>query len=342
MEGITQVTDKDLIKIGHIAKTFDFNFKLTRLYASYLENAPDIITAEMMSALTEDGDISPECAFCALLCEIFGIDADRSPDDRRMIREYITPSIRRLDPKNYEENPYYKNIVIPEVTDGSWELKRESYKPYRGVIAHDMIMKEDYREIPPLGFFEREFSFPAVLEDSNEWMTLTPVDLDTCEEAIERAEGRVVTFGLGLGYYAYMVSQKDNVESITVVERSAQVIKLFEKYILPQFPNKDKVHIVNSDAFEYAERVMPDERFDLAFVDTWRDASDGAPMYRKMKALEGLSPNTHFMYWIENFLVSRIRAERFVSLMTEIELGSPAAPSCYEEFLSLLDDPLRS
>ena len=80
-------------------------------------------------------------------------------------------------------------------------------------------------------------------------------------------------------------------------------------HILPQFPHADKVKIIESDAFEYAEHVMPTEGYDLAFVDTWRDASDGAPMYEKMKALEHLSPTTEFSYWIENFLRSRIRAE---------------------------------
>ena len=63
-------------------------------------------------------------------------------------------------------------------------------------------------------------------------MTLTPVDLDTSVDAIRAAFGRVVTFGLGLGYYAYMVSEKAEVESITVVEKSEEIIKLFKKHIL--------------------------------------------------------------------------------------------------------------
>ena len=56
---------------------------------------------------------------------------------------------------------------------------------------------------------------------------------------------------------------------------------------------------------------MPKENYDYAFVDTWRDASDGAPMYKRMKALEGLSPHTQFDYWVENFLISRLRALKF-------------------------------
>ena len=182
---------------------------------------------------------------------------------------YLTPSVRILDKERYTSNPYYQNIKLDNVKNGNWEIKKEKYPAYRAVIAHDMMFFPFYREVPPLGFFTEDFEFPAVLEDSNEWMTLTPVDLDTCEDAIREARGKVVTFGLGLGYYAYMVSEKEDVESLTIVEISDKVIELFETYILPQFPHKEKIRIVKSDAFLYAEKVMPKENFDLAFVDTW-------------------------------------------------------------------------
>jgi hypothetical protein len=74
---------------------------------------------------------------------------------------------------------------------------------------------------------------------------------------------------------------------------------------------------------------MPDENFDLAFVDTWRDASDGAPMYEKMRRLEKHSKNTKFMYWIENFLISRLRALKFGELCK-------SEPTSYEEFINSL------
>ena len=145
------------------------------------------------------------------------------------------------------------------------------------------------------------------------------------------------SFGLGLGYYAFMVSEKEEVESITVIEKSPDVIRLFERYILPYFRHKDKVKIVNADAFKYAEDVMPDEKFDLAFVDTWRDAGDGAPMYRRMKKLEHLSPDTKFMYWIEGFLKSRVRAEKFAQIKDAIEAGKDFS---YGEICDLLDAKL--
>lgn len=315
------MNERDRIKLERLSKTFERNFRLTRMYAEYLERYPEVITKEMIDTLTEGGEITATEALVAILSEIFALDFENA-DDRVLIRDYLTPSVRLLDREKYENNPYYKNMRLSDIQDGNWEIRTEKYAPYRGVICDDMEIFEDMREVPPLGFFTEEFSFPAILENGNEWMTLTPVDLDTCEEAIKAARGKVVTFGLGLGYYAYMVSEKAEVESVTVVELSPDVIRLFEKHILPQMPNRHKIKIVNADAFEYAERVMPSEDFDLAFVDTWRDASDGAPMYKKMKELEHLSPNTKFLYWIENFLISRVRAENFARVMGDIDDGN--------------------
>lgn len=325
----------DKVKYERLGRTFGDNFRITRLYADYLQAYPEIIKREAVEELCSIG-ISKEEAIVALLSEVFGLDFEKD-EDRRLIMQYLTPSVRIMDGKKYTENPYYRTVKIPNVTDGNWELRQECYKAYRGVIVDDMEILPDMSEIPPLGFFGEDFYFPAVLEGGNEWMTLTPVDLDTCEEAIELAHGRVVTFGLGLGYYAFMVSEKESVESITVIEKSADVIRLFERYILPYFPHRDKVRIVCADAFEYAEDVMPSEHFDLAFVDTWRDAGDGAPMYKRMKSLEHLSPDTKFLYWIERFLISRLRAERFADIEGRIENGEDMS---YSEIVSELRDGL--
>jgi len=333
------VSEKE--KLLALRKTFDINYKVTNLYARYIQNFPELITKEMVDTLTEDSDITKTDAVAALLSEIFGLDIDRDKnefDDRKIILDYIYPSIRFPDSKNYTENPYYKNIAPKDsVKDGSWEIKWEYYPPFRAAIAADMIIKNNFAEIPPIAFFEEGFSFPAVLEDGNEWMTLTPVDVDTCENEIKKAHGKVVTFGLGLGYFAYMVSEKSNVESITVVEKSENVIRLFEKHILPRFPHREKVRIVNADAFEYAEKIMPSEHFDYAFVDTWRDASDGLPMYEKMKKLEHLSDGTEFDYWIENFIISRRRALKFEELWELYESGADDAPKSYAQFIERLN-----
>lgn len=321
-------------KLSRLRRTFDNNYKITQLYSLYLERFPEAITEEMVNTLCEGGNIEKADAVSALVCEILGLDFEKE-DDRFLIRNYITPSIRLLDEKRYTEDKYYKNIKIGNKKIGNWEFRRESYKPYRAVICDDITILPDFTEIPPLGFFTKEFYFPAVLEDGNEWMTLTPVDMDTCTEAIAAAHGRVLTFGLGLGYYAYMVSEKAEVDEVVVVERSADVIKLFCDELLPQMPNRHKIKIVQSDAFEYAKRIMPKENFDLVFVDIWRDGSDGAEMYRRMKPYEASCTDTRFMYWIEGFIISRLRALKFEELWAVAESGGELT---YDEILSRLVD----
>lgn len=330
------MTYADREKLKRLRETFDRNYRVSRLYADYLSIYPEFINEEMIHAICDGSDITEREAIYALLCELFGFDEEKA-EDRRIMREYLLPSIRVFDSKRYEENPYCKKIAPEPKRVGAWEIKWEKYPAYRAAVCDDIIMNPDFSEIFPLGFFRDELSFPAVLENGNEWMTLTPVDVDTCEEAIKRAHGRVVTFGLGLGYYTYMASMKDEVESVTVVERSEDIIKLFSELILPKFEKKEKVKIVNLDAFEYAERVMPSENFDFAFVDTWRDASDGAPMYEKMKSLEHLSPKTEFAYWIENFLISRLRSLKFEELWDCYESKSESAPKSYAEFTERLN-----
>jgi hypothetical protein len=83
---------------------------------------------------------------------------------------------------------------------------------------------------------------------------------------------------------------------------------------------------------------MPAEHFDVAFVDTWRDASDGAPMYERMKRLEHLSPDTEFIYWIENFLISRLRAMRYSEILDRLDGGEHIG---YEEIEAAIANPLR-
>lgn len=324
---------KNREKLQRLRETFDRNYKFRKLLAAYLEHCPDAITKDIVDALCAEGDIALYDALSALVSSVLGLDFDRK-EDRYLIKNYLTPSIRILDANRYYSDKYYKNVKIDPKTDGNWEFRLETYPAFRAVICEDLVCLDDFTEIAPLGFFREDFHFPAVLEDGNEWMTLTPVDMDTCTEAIDKAHGKVVTFGLGLGYYAYMVSEKESVCEITVVERSDEVIRLFKKYILPQFAHKEKVKIVKSDAFEYAKSIMPLKNFDFAFVDIWRDGSDGVVMYKKMKPYESLSPDTEFSYWIEGFIKSRVRSEVFESTWDKIESGEDIS---YDELVKTLN-----
>ena len=51
------MTLSDKEKFARLSQVFERNFRLTRLYAAYLEHFPEAITEEMVNCLTEDGSI---------------------------------------------------------------------------------------------------------------------------------------------------------------------------------------------------------------------------------------------------------------------------------------------
>jgi len=174
-----------------------------------------------------------------------------------------------------------------------------SFGPYEAFLANESVLDKDGRLFPQIGFFEEEFPYPAVLQDGREWMTVTPHEIRTTTPAVKKSFGNVLTYGLGLGYFPYMAHLKDNVESVTIVEKDEAVIELFTRYILPQFPQREKIKVICADAFEYAEKETSKSFYDFIFADTWHDPSDGIEMYEKFKAAEKHSPKSQFMYWIE-------------------------------------------
>ena len=337
-------------KLNRLQTVFSRNRRLMRLYSAYLSDSPNLVTKDMTDSLGRGCGVSVSYAYASCLSVFFGLDPEHSAEDRRFEREYLIPSISMLETKKYTDNPYYRTVRIPKSEQcGSWELRQETYPACRAFVCGGPVLHGDFREYPQIGFFNEPFCFPAVLENQNEWMTLTPVDLDTSEDAIATAHGKVITFGLGLGYFAFMASEKENVHSVTVIEKSPDVIRLFRTFILPQLPHAEKIRIICADAFEYAETSMPQEHFDVAFADTWRDVSDGLGMYLRMKRLERYNPETKFVYWIEGMILSHLRGLVFDSLTEQGESSALFFPetsrvlkTCRELEAFLTDDALRS
>lgn len=274
------------------------NRQLFALLGSYLNHAPDLIQAAEIAEIVQSG-VSAEYAFKLLLAAKFGLDIVDSEADKALFNAYFHPMIHRLDLGEYERNPYYRNIRLPAVRIGNSELKYERYKPFEGFVCNDILRTTEGRQIPQIGFFETEFTYPAVLEQERIWMTVTPNEIETMKEPVAAAFGRVLTFGLGLGYYAYMVSEKDNVDSVTIVEINEDVIHLFKRHILPQFKQAEKIRIVHADAFDFARTHLARNAYDYVFTDLWHDVSDGIDLYLRMKQVERQHPGTKFSYWIE-------------------------------------------
>lgn len=310
------------------------NNRIAWLLSSYIDSSARAVTARLIGEMTADGSIEEEPAYKMLLATLCGLDTEASPEDRLLYGKYWDRAVHRLDAADYRADAYYAEIEIPHRTAGGWELTWQEYAPYEAFVCRDISLDDDLAEIPHAGYFAEEFRFPAVKECGREWIAVKPNEIETMRRPIEEVSGHVATLGLGMGYFAYMASRKPDVERITVVERDRRAVELFERFILPQFPERRKIDIVVADAFYYVERTLPSGRYDYLFADLWHDAGDGAPMYMRLKRCERLAPGTRFLYWIESSLLSRLRWELFDSVMS--------CDISYEAALRLLsDDSLR-
>lgn len=255
--------------------------------SNYLNNYSDYITKEMIDNIKKEFGFNDLESFKIILTSLLEIT------DKELIHEF-DKIVFELDKNKYENNLYYKNINFRNIKSNKWSFKYESYKPYEAFVFNDLRRIND-KLYPCIGYFKEEYKYPTVLENNREWMLITPNEIETMEKPINEATGNVLTYGLGLGYYAYMISMKEDVKTVTIVEKDKEIIELFNKYILPQFKYKDKIKIINMDAFEYFKK---DIYYDFVFVDIWHDPSDGIDLYLKFKSLE--KKNIKYSYWIED------------------------------------------
>ena len=211
---------------------------------------------------------------------------------------------QKLDEKELTGNPYFALL------QGLKDTKRHDISFFtRFYEANEVFLSSEQgesddpfgRELLPLGYYPSRVGFPAIAKRGEVWMSLIPHEIETMKEAIKLAKGKVCTLGLGLGYYAYMVSENDEVKEVTIIERDRDVISLFKEHLLPRFPHKEKIHIVQGDAL--AHIAKEGNRYDFVFADLWHNEEDGLPLYLRLRQLE----KTKTEYWIEQSILLYLR-----------------------------------
>ena len=183
---------------------------------------------------------------------------------------------------------------------GTFALSDAAYRPYELFVADDLRAYPDGAVLPVLGYFTRPFTYPVLTENGREWMTATPNEINTIRPVAEAAHGRVLTLGLGLGYFAFHALLNPRVESVTAVERSEDAIRLFRERLLPLFPRAERLTLLHADAFDVAPALYRSGKYDFVFADLWHDVGDGLPMYERLKRME--VPGLDYHYWIEKTL----------------------------------------
>lgn len=253
--------------------------------------------AEMRSLGLYDGDFEKFYVFREFLSELdLGVDLDGD----YILR--IFEEARKLDAKEFCDDPYMAILSSSPARQGDCMLMPSVYEAGE-IFCYDAPNFKREIVVPRLAFFTKRVVFPTLYEGKTPWMSVCPSEINSMREAIDAARGKVLVLGLGLGYYAHAVSQKPEVESVTVVELSSDVIGLFDKAIAPRLDFKGKLSIVEGDAIDYLATLSEGD-YDFCFADIWEGAVDGAEWYKKILPHERRLRTTEFAYWIEDGILA--------------------------------------
>lgn len=211
--------------------------------------------------------------------------------------------ITRMNTTFLTQNPYFKNIHIEKcnlgnIYLGDYELYERDKTYSNGELSRDpksLTVLYDYC------CYKEDIHYPSIgtIYPPTQWMSVRNNEINTFTSFIKEAKGRVLLMGCGLGYLAYMLSIKADVEEVTIIELNPQIKLMFERHLKPQMNRK--INIYQGDALEFlaTENIS---MYQYCNVDIWHGMPDMLPLYMKCLMLEQRHPNTKFHYWLEESL----------------------------------------
>jgi hypothetical protein len=178
-----------------------------------------------------------------------------------MARDYID----RLIPKS----------KIPEGQSGSWKVQKFTISKSASEMhkMQSLFAGHGSRGVEP-GKYTRigeEDGHRAVL-----WMSDTHAERKDHIEPVRNAKGHCLITGLGLGVVTVACLRKSEVDHVTVIEQSADAIKL----VLPHI-ECSRLTVIEADAMEW--RPPKGEKYGMVWHDIWPSiCEDNLPQMGKL------------------------------------------------------------
>ena len=328
------VNDKELLDyIDSLIEINAINMSVSDMLSEVIGNT-SFTNKEKIEALKKRFNDNELSLIRSELFEYFELD-DEDEEDVDIFDNVISPSIEESNINKYLSNPYYQRIKVKDIKEGPYSLKMDHYEEYELFPYLDMsYYPNSYLEKNSISFFNKRFDFLSINDKDVTWMCVTPNEIETMEKAVKEATNKVKVYGLGLGYYPYMISLKEDVKEIVIVENNHQIIELFKKHILPQFEHKAKIKIIEGDAFE---ELKKDDDYNYHFVDLWHTPLDGIELFLRSKKLE-IKGKTYF-YWLESSFYILLR-RCFISFLEEQLSG--LGDSDYQKSKNITDKIINS
>lgn len=165
--------------------------------------------------------------------------------------------------------------IIPEAKKGNAEIKHytitEEESKWSSLRA--TINRVPFMAAAPMKTCQLRIGGAIMMSDTDmEWRTNQPF--------IRRAHGRVLIGGLGIGFVILPLLNNPEVESVTVIENSQDVIDLVAHHI-----EHPKLTVMLGDVYEFKKHFGKDVRFDCIYFDILPSlCGDNLDEMRKLEA----------------------------------------------------------
>ena len=282
-------------KIDEIIRINQINTWIAGLFIE-VNSYTDFFDKDKIDNYVKQGLSEPE-AMTEIIFDEFNFDKD-DEEMRDILDEYCVKRIRCLESKEYLNNEYATRIKATGRYK-QYALRMIDYVPYQTFAYDEISVTKEYKEYSAIGYFKKPFSYLALCEGNNIWMSLNPNEIETMKPFIDKGQGNVLVLGLGMGYVPFMMSLKDDVKHITIVEKDQNIINLFNNLLFPHFVNKNKITIIKDDAIKY---VSKNNKYDYIFADLWHTPEDGLDLYIELKRI-----SKDIDCWLETSLTAMLR-----------------------------------
>jgi hypothetical protein len=185
------------------------------------------------------------------------------PGNAREHERAINELIERLG-LSIGELPFPALEVPPYAAaeEGGWKL---------GLVENPPPLVRGY--FSGLNVVDPKAPFWVLLEGSQVWMSVAPMELESNAQMVHEAKGRVLVAGLGMGVTTWNLLIKDDVEEVVVCEKNPHVIELMRK-TLKLWKRKlgkrfDKLTVLVGDILERPMDAALREPFHYVLLDIW-------------------------------------------------------------------------
>lgn len=200
-------------------------------------------------------------------------------------------------------------------------INSETYEIKRVILSADEVRMAQIRSAWGGNYWTTaglEADFPyvkLVKKGEGVMMSDTPMERNTNRQFIQKANGDVLIFGLGLGLVILPLLKKEDVKSIIVIELYQDLIDVVEP-ILKKYDTENKLSIIQGDCFEIHNSFPKEQKFDCIYGDIWIEIC--TDNYEEMKTLtknwkyrvNRKNSNSFIDHWMKDYLKSELAKEK--------------------------------